>query len=138
MTKSLSKLLLLLFISTALFSQEKKILFHKPPIFPGCGIVLRKEIKKLCFMEKLNKHIRTNFQYPQIAIDSSYQGRVFVQFLINKSGNIENIKVKGPYPVLEEEAVRIISKLPKMIPAKDKKGKPVETPLSVPITFRLK
>ena len=113
-----------------------KYTVHKPPVFPGCGIY-GKELKKVCFIEKLNQHIRDHFQYPEIAIDSGYQGRVIIKFEINKEGLVENIKAKGPFLFFEKEATRIISKLPKMKPAKNKKGNPVVVPFMTSITFRL-
>ena len=64
------------------------------------------------------------------------QGRVNVMFTIDKDGSITNVKMRGPDANLEKEAARIISKLPRMIPGKQR-GKPVRVPFSVPITFRL-
>ena len=64
------------------------------------------------------------------------QGRVFVQFMIGKDGNISGIRTRGPDKNLEREANRIIGKLPKMTPGKQR-GRPVRVPFSIPITFRL-
>ena len=58
-------------------------------------------------------------------------------FGINADGDIVDIKSKGPSPILETEAQRIIARLPKMEPAKQN-GKPVDVIFSIPITFRLK
>ena len=127
-------------ITTNLFSQENNgdNFMNKPPIFPGCGVFIGKEPKKICFKDKLNMHIRKNFKYPKIALDSGYQGRVIVKFVLNKYGIVENISANGPYSFFEEEAIRIISKLPKIKPAKNKSGKPISVPFSTSITFRLK
>ena len=55
---------------------------------------------------------------------------------INKDGTITGIRTRGPDKNLEKEANRIIAKLPKMTPGKQR-GRPVRVPFSIPITFRL-
>ena len=64
------------------------------------------------------------------------QGRVFVQFVIDKDGSIVGVRTRGPDKNLEKEAQRIIGKLPKMTPGKQR-GRPVRVPFSIPITFKL-
>ena len=86
--------------------------------------------------KKINKHIRKNFRYPEIAQEMGIQGRVYVNFIISKDGSISNIRMRGPDKNLEKEAARIIGKLPKMTPGKQR-GRPVRVPFSIPITFRL-
>lgn len=105
------------------------------PIFPGCERVKKSE-RRDCFQEKMNKHIRKNFRYPEIAQEMGIQGRVYVNFIIAKDGKITNIRMRGPDKNLENEAQRIISRLPSMIPGKQR-GRPVRIPFSIPITFRL-
>ena len=73
-----------------------------------------KSKRRDCFQEQINKHIRRNFRYPEIAQEMGIQGRVFVSFIISKDGTISNIRKRGPDKNLEREAERIISKLPKM------------------------
>tara|TARA_B100000925_G_C22004978_1_gene473202 strand:- start:1613 stop:2311 length:699 start_codon:yes stop_codon:yes gene_type:complete len=105
------------------------------PLFPGCERVPKSDRRK-CFQEQIQKHISKNFRYPEIAQEMGIQGRVFVQFMIGKDGNISGIRTRGPDKNLEKEANRIISKLPRMIPGKQR-GRPVRVPFSIPITFRL-
>ena len=105
------------------------------PIFPGCERVSKSE-RRNCFQEKMNKHIRKNFRYPEIAQEMGIQGRVYVNFIIAKDGQITNIRMRGPDKNLEKEAQRIIAKLPNMIPGKQR-GRPVRVPFSIPIPFRL-
>ena len=105
------------------------------PIFPGCERVKKSE-RRNCFQEKMNKHIRKNFRYPEIAQEMGIQGRVYVNFIIAKDGKITNIRMRGPDKNLEKEAQRIIAKLPSMTPGKQR-GRPVRVPFSIPITFRL-
>jgi len=105
------------------------------PIFPGCERVSKSK-RRECFQEKINKHIRKNFRYPEIAQEMGIQGRVYVNFIISKDGSISNIRMRGPDKNLEKEAARIIGKLPNMTPGKQR-GRPVRVPFSIPITFRL-
>ena len=103
------------------------------PVFPGCE---RAGDKKACFQEMMQKHIRKNFRYPEIAQEMGVQGRVNVIFVIQKDGSIGNIRMRGPDKNLEAEALRIIQKLPKMTPGKQR-GRAVKVPFSIPITFKL-
>lgn len=103
------------------------------PVFPGCE---RAKNKKDCFQEQMQKHIRKNFRYPEIAQELGVQGRVSVVFVIQKDGSIGNIRMRGPDKNLEAEALRIIKKLPKMTPGKQR-GRAVKVPFSIPITFKL-
>ena len=105
------------------------------PIYPGCEKVAKSQ-RRACFQEKMNKHIRKNFRYPEIAQEMGIQGRVYVQFVIAKDGSITSIRMRGPDKNLEKEAKRIISRLPKMTPGKQR-GRAVRVPFSIPITFRL-
>ncbi len=103
------------------------------PIFPGCEGAAN---KRDCFNEMMQKHIRKNFRYPEIAQEMGVQGKVNVMFTIQKDGSIGNIRYRGPDKNLEAEALRIIEKLPKMTPGKQR-GRPVRVPFSIPITFKL-
>lgn len=105
------------------------------PLFPGCERVAKSERRK-CFQEKVQRHINKNFRYPEIAQEMGVQGRVYVQFVIDKDGSITSIRTRGPDKNLEKEAHRIISKLPTMTPGKQR-GRAVRVPFSIPITFRL-
>ena len=105
------------------------------PIFPGCENEPKNKLRD-CFNSMMQKHIGKNFRYPEIAQEMGVQGRVNVMFVIQKDGSIGNVRMRGPDKNLEEEAARIISKLPKMTPGKQR-GRPVRVPFSIPITFKL-
>ncbi len=109
-------------------------LVDEVPIYPGCE---NAEDKSECFKEAIQNHIKKHFNYPQEAQEQGIQGRVAIMFTINGEGEIVDIKKKGPSPLLEAEAERIIKKLPKMQPGK-LDGKPAEVVFSIPITFKLK
>lgn len=103
------------------------------PVFPGCE---NAKDKRACFQKMMNKHIAKNFRYPESAQEIGIQGRVNIMFVIQKDGTIGNIQMRGPDKSLEAEAKRIIDKLPKMEPGKQR-GTPVRVPFSIPITFKL-
>ncbi len=105
------------------------------PVFPGCE---EAGDGRACFAEKMRSHIMKHFNYPQEAQEQGIQGRVSIMFLISSEGQITNIAKRGPDPLLENEAVRIISKLPTMKPGKNANGEVVNVPFSIPISFRLK
>ncbi len=108
------------------------------PIFPGCEGEKGKGAKAMrdCFQKSMQKHISRNFRYPEIAQEMGVQGRVNVMFTIQKDGSIGNVRMRGPDKNLEKEAARIIGKLPKMTPGKQR-GRAVRVPFSIPITFKL-
>ncbi|TLP78829.1 energy transducer TonB [Maribacter sp. ACAM166] len=112
------------------------VTIEKVPVFPRCE---NEKDKRACFNKMIQRHIRKNFRYPEIAQEIGLQGRVNTQFIINKDGSIGTIQKKGPHVLLEKEAVRILSKLPKipkMTPGKQR-GTAVKVPYSIPITFKL-
>jgi protein TonB len=110
-------------------------LIEDVPTFPGCEN-LSKLQKRACFEERMQAHVVKNFQYPQVALDMGIHGRVFIMFTIDRDGSITKIKTRGPDQLLEAEAVRIINKLPKLIPGKQR-DKPVPVSFSLPINFVL-
>ncbi|WP_240938610.1 M56 family metallopeptidase [Arenibacter sp. 6A1] len=109
------------------------VVVEKVPVFPSCE---NAEDKRACFNEMMYKHISTNFRYPEEAQENGIQGRVSVMFIIGEDGSIGNVKMRGPDKLLEDEAARIISLLPKMTPG-EHGGKAVRVPFSIPITFKL-
>ena len=109
------------------------VLIEEVPVFPGCEGA---DDKRECFQEMIMKHVRKNFRYPELAVDMGLQGRVSIAFVIDKNGDIANIRMRGPHKILEEEAGRIIGKLPQMTPGKQR-GRAVRVPFMMPIMFKL-
>ena len=109
------------------------ITIEEVPVFPGCE---KEKEKRACFNEMMQKHIQKNFRYPEMAQELGLEGRVSTQFIINKDGSIGAIRKRGPHEFLEKEAERILSKLPKMSPGKQR-GTAVKVPFSIPILFKL-
>ncbi|MFD0862802.1 energy transducer TonB [Sungkyunkwania multivorans] len=106
------------------------------PIFPGCEEVEEAD-QKACFQSKMVAHIQKHFKYPEEAKKMGLEGRVYVLFAISKEGNLENVKTRGPSPMLEEEGRRIIELLPTMKHGK-RNGKPNSVRFTIPIVFRLR
>ena len=85
----------------------------------------------------LAEFLSKNTTYPEQAEKEGIQGRVICKFDIDEKGYISNIKVVKPiHPLLDAEAVRVISVMPRWIPAKQL-GVAVKTRFALPITFRL-
>ncbi len=103
------------------------------PVFPGCE---NESDKRACFNKMMQKHIVKNFRYPELEKEMGIQGKVNIMFEIQEDGSIGNVRMRGPNKNLEKEAARIIDKLPKMTPGKQR-GNPVRVPFSIPITFKL-
>ncbi|MDO1513370.1 M56 family metallopeptidase [Maribacter confluentis] len=123
--------------STGKSEQTETISFasiDQVPIFPGCE---NASDKRGCFNDKIQLHISKNFRYPIEAQEAGLQGRVSVMFMITKEGAIENIRLRGPDKLLEDEVERIIKRLPNMTPGKHQ-GNTVNVPFSIPVTFKLK
>ena len=108
---------------------------ERVPQFPGCKG--NNAELKACFQEKMQEHLQKHFRYPEAAAELDIQGRVFVFFLIDKNGKVAKIQSRGPDQLLETEAERIISLLPKMEPGKQR-NKAVGVPYSIPINFQLR
>lgn len=81
--------------------------------------------------------IKQNLQYPIIAKINGIQGRVLVQFVVNKDGSIVDSKViRAVESSLDQEALRLVRTMPKWNPGKQR-GKVVRVRFTLPITFRL-
>ena len=86
---------------------------------------------------ELMKFIQRNIRYPKEAQEQGKQGRVIVQFVVEKDGSITEAKVeRSADPQLDAEALRIVSAMPNWTPGKQR-GEPVRTRFTLPVTFRL-
>lgn len=82
-------------------------------------------------------YLAKNIKYPTIAQENGTQGRVIVQFVVNKDGSIVDAKVvRSVDPYLDKEALRVINTMPKWKPGMQR-GKPVRVKFTVPVMFRL-
>jgi protein TonB len=107
------------------------------PIFPGCEGLNTNDERKNCMSQKISKFVNKNFD-TGLAADLGLSGinRVYVQFKIDKKGNIVNVAARAPHPRLQSEGERVIKKLPKMKPGQQR-GQNVGVLYSLPITFKV-
>ena len=88
-------------------------------------------------VQGMMQYIARNLKYPTEAQKAGVQGKIIVEMIINKEGNITVPKVTRPvHPLLDAEAIRVIGSMPKWKPG-TQKGQPVNVKYSVPIMFRL-
>ncbi|WP_052467080.1 energy transducer TonB [Psychroserpens damuponensis] len=111
---------------------------EQAPIFPGCENETTNDARKRCMKDAISKFIKRRFN-TNLGADLGLSGRQQINsiFRIDTEGNIVFIQSRGSHPRLSEEADRIISLLPKMIPGKQR-GKAVIVPYSLPINFDIK
>jgi len=85
----------------------------------------------------LMQYLSSNIKYPVVAEENGIQGRVIIQFVVEKDGSVTDVHVaKSVDPSLDKEAVRVVKSMPKWIPGKQN-GAPVRVKYTVPVTFRL-
>jgi len=88
-------------------------------------------------MGALMSWLGQNIKYPVIAAENGVQGRVIVQFVVEKDGSITDVKVaKSVDPSLDKEAARVVKAMPHWIPGKQN-GSAVRVKYTVPVTFKL-
>ena len=88
-------------------------------------------------MGECMKWLGKNIKYPTISQENGVQGRVIVQFVINRDGSIVDAKVvRGVDPYLDKEALRVVNAMPKWNPGKQR-GKAVRCQFTLPVQFRL-
>ena len=104
--------------------QQVFVVVEEMPEFPGGELALRTFIGKAIV-------------YPTVAQENGIQGKVFVTFVVNKDGSVSNAKIaRGVDASLDQEALRVVSTLPKWKPGKQR-GVPVRVSYTVPISFKL-
>lgn len=85
-----------------------------------------------------NQWLRKNIRYPKDAFRNGIQGRVFVQFVVERDGTITHIKVlRSPDPSLSKEAIRVVNTMPQWKPARQG-NKVVRSRYNLSISFNLK
>ena len=108
---------------------------ERGPVYPGCDFFLIPAEVSECFNQRLKQFINRNLEFPEMAKQMGVTGKVWVSFIINNDGNVSDVKiVRSVDKLLDDEALRVIRELPKMLPAKAN-GLPVRLRYSVPITF---
>ncbi len=106
--------------------EENKVfdIVEQQPLFPGGPTALM-------------KYLSENTKYPVVAQENGVQGRVTVQFVVEKDGSISDVHVlRGVDPSLDKEAVRVVKSMPRWTPGKQN-GITVRVNYRVPVLFRL-
>ena len=106
---------------------QEKVIFQvveEMPQFPGG-------------MGEAMKFLAKNMKYPVAAQQAKIEGRIIVQFVVERDGSVSDVKVmRGVSPELDAEAMRVVSMMPKWIPGKQR-GKAVAVKYTMPVSFRL-
>ena len=85
----------------------------------------------------LMKYLQSHIQYPAMAAENNVQGRVVVQFVVDKTGKVGEVKVvRSVDKDLDKEAVRVCKSLPKFTPGRQN-GQAVSVWYTLPVTFKL-
>jgi protein TonB len=85
-----------------------------------------------------SKWVNTRLEYPEIAKENGVQGRVTLQFTVEKDGSVTKVKVlRGVDPSLDKEAVRVVSMSPKWKPGKQR-DRAVPVTYTFPVIFQLR
>ncbi len=108
------------------------------PAFEKC-VNTKGDERMDCFNREMIAHIQEYFDYPEEAIVKKMSGEVWVRFIIDKNGNVTNIKTHTKElgkELLKEEATRVVSHLKNFKPA-IKGGSPVPVKYGFPIKFSL-
>ncbi|WP_299456084.1 energy transducer TonB [uncultured Microscilla sp.] len=100
-------------------------------------IVPEKNASPVGGLRALYKHIQKNLKYPEKAIRRGLEGRVFVEFVVEKNGTVNQLRVlKGIGPECDREAMRLIQSFDKWIPG-EHHGQVVRVKQSFPVVFKI-
>lgn len=107
------------------------------PVFEGCENLPKKE-NKICFDKKMKQFVQRNFDVGLASEIGLHSGRhkIQTQFVIDNKGEIVDVKIRTAYKGLENEALRVIKKLPKFKPGKQN-SRTVKVKYNLPIAFSL-
>lgn len=102
------------------------VIVEDMPTFRGGGV------------DKFREWVNQNLQYPAIASKNGIQGRVYIDFVVDKEGKVGHVKVvRGVDPSLDKAAMDVVRSAPDWEPGMQS-GKPVNVRYSFPILFELK
>ena len=89
------------------------------------------------FKGNVNQWLSQNLTYPAVAAENGIQGRVVVNFVVEKDGSISNVQVvRSVDPALDREAVNVVKRMPKWNPGMNN-GQPARVKFTLPVTFKL-
>ena len=89
------------------------------------------------FKGNVNQWLASNLSYPAVAAENGVQGRVIVNFIVEKDGSISNVQVvRSVDPALDREAVNTVKRMPKWNPGMNN-GQPARVKFTLPVNFKL-
>ena len=112
--------------ATAPIDTAEKILLvvETMPVFPGG-------------LDSLMSFLKNNTIYPDSARNAGIEGKVYVAFVVNKEGWVQDVRViRGVSPLLNEEAIRVVKLMPRWSPGYQE-GKAVNVQYTLPMNFKL-
>ena len=113
------------------------VVIENVPVFPGCKG--NNSELRACFSDQITKFVSERFDAnlsSDLGLASGSIQKIFVVFRIDKNGNIADIQARAPHKKLQDEAIRVISLLPKMTPGRQR-GKSVGVSYGLPIVFKV-
>lgn len=110
---------------------------ERVPVFPGCESLTSNTQRRDCMSDEIGKLINRKFD-SGIAEDIGLSGnqRIYVSFVINKKGELDQLQVRAPHPRLEREARRVVGMIPKMMPGLQN-NREVDVLFTLPIIFNV-
>ena len=104
-------------------TEEELTIAQEMPIFPGGD-------------SAMYEYIVNNMAYPEEVREKKLMGKVFVQFVINKNGEVVNPRIaRGIDPILDNEIIRVVQNMPKWTPGMNN-GEPVNVVKTIPVSFK--
>lgn len=124
------------------FPQDKQIAQQQEKVSAQPSGTVYKEVANMPQyvggMDALVAFLVKNIQYPEKAKKDTVTGVVYVNFIVETDGAVSHVKItRGIGSGCDEEAVRVVSMMPKWKPGSEKDGKPVRVAFALPIKFTL-
>lgn len=125
--RELAKTLLGITSLTEIFDDNTPLYISEiMPVFQGGGV------------ETFQMWVMNHLEYPEVAKENGIQGRVILEFIVERNGTLTNVKIlKSPDPILSNEAIRVLNSSPLWVPGKQR-NRPVRVKFTLPIIFSLK
>ncbi len=109
------------------------------PVFDGCNPKDSNKQLQRCFQEGMLNQVSKNYQYPVEARQKGIQGQLYINFVVEKDGRIDQIEViRGAHYLLDIEGIRVLSELPDCIQPAILHDNPVRMSFTMPINAKLK
>ncbi|MCS7005338.1 MAG: energy transducer TonB [Cytophagales bacterium] len=118
------------------------------PVGPPAPVIIEEDVNEIFTiveenasppggMQAFYEYLAQNIKYPKSARKMGIEGKVFVQFVVERDGSLTDIQVmRSLHPDCDAEAVRVLKEAPKWKPGKQR-GRPVRQKMTIPINFKL-